>query len=179
MRINTKVRYAIRMLADIAHHEGEGPVALKDVAQRQQLPKLYLSQLAAPLKAASLLRSVWGNKGGYKLERPASQVTLLDIMEAVEGPVAVLDCVLDTNYCERADYCECIGVWRQINEAIVRTLEQYTLADLVHKTRLPSLEQGRLCRIDPPPQGRRDDIQRKRRRPHGNGKRKEHPVGKW
>jgi Rrf2 family protein len=177
MRINTKVRYAIRMMADIARHGSEGAVALKDVAARQQLPKLYLSQLAGPLKNASLLRSVWGNKGGYTLERPAARITLQDIMEAVDGPIGVLDCVLDPNLCERADYCECIGVWRQINEAIVRTLEQYTLADLVDKTRRPSLEQGRLCRIDPPRQERPDDMQRKPRRLRGEGKRKERPVG--
>jgi len=133
MRINTKVRYAIRMMADIAQ-QGQGePVPLKDVADRQGLSKLYLSQLAAPLRNASLLRSVWGNKGGYVLGRPVGEINLLDIIEAVDGPVGVIDCVLDPETCDRIDYCECIGVWRDINDAIVRILERYTLDDLIRR----------------------------------------------
>lgn len=148
MRINTKVRYAIRMMADIAKHGQGGPVRLKDVARRQQLSRVYLSQLSAPLRNASLLRSIWGNNGGFALARPASHITLLDIMEAVEGPVAVLDCVLDPGSCDRADYCECLGIWREVNEAIVKTLEHYSLADLIEKTRLASRQED-LCVIQP------------------------------
>lgn len=133
MKINTKVRYAIRMMADIAQQGQGDPVPLKEVADRQRLSKLYLSQLAAPLRNASLLRSVWGNKGGYVLGRPVGEINLLDIIEAVDGPVGVIDCVLDPESCDRIDYCECIGVWRDINEAIVRILERYTLEDLIHK----------------------------------------------
>ena len=64
MRINTRTRYAIRMMADIAKHGHGEPVTLKDVAEREDLSKLYLSQLTTALKSASLLKSVWGNKGG-------------------------------------------------------------------------------------------------------------------
>ena len=118
------------MMADIARYGHGEPVVLKDIADRQKLPKLYLSQLAAPLKSASLLKSVWGNRGGYTLGRGAGEISLLEIMEAVEGPVGVLDCVLDPGACERSDYCECIGVWREINEAVKRILSHYTLADI-------------------------------------------------
>ena len=131
MKINTRVRYAIRMMADIASR-GEGePVPLKEVAERQGLSKLYLSQLATPLRNASLLRSVWGNKGGYVLGRSAEEINLLEIIEAVDGPVGVLDCVLEPESCDRIDYCECIGVWRDINDAMTRILERYSLKDLI------------------------------------------------
>lgn len=130
MKINTKVRYAVRMMSDIAVNSADGPVPLKDVAERQGLSKLYLSQLAAPLRNASLLRSVWGNRGGYVLARPAAEITLLEIIEAVDGPVRVIDCVVDVDYCDRVDYCECIGVWRDINDSITRTLESHTLEDV-------------------------------------------------
>ncbi len=152
MRINTRVRYAIRMIADVAKHGGGGPIPLKDVARRQQISRLYLSQLAAPLKNASLLKSIWGNNGGFELGRPASKITLLEIMEAVDGPVAVLDCVLDPGACNRADYCECLGIWREVNEAIVKTLERYTLADLIDKTKQASRQEG-LCLTGPAPKG--------------------------
>jgi Rrf2 family transcriptional regulator, cysteine metabolism repressor len=139
MRLNTKVRYAIRMMADIAKHGGGQPVALKDVAERQDLPKHYLSQLTAPLKNASLLKSVWGNNGGYVLGRSASEISLLEIFQAVDGPIKIIDCVLDPGSCDRAEFCECVGVWRGVNDAIVQALEKYTLAHLVGRRR-PALD---------------------------------------
>jgi Rrf2 family cysteine metabolism transcriptional repressor len=131
MKINTRVRYAVRLMADIARHSSGEPVPLKEVAERQGLSKLYLSQLAVPLRNASLLKSVWGNKGGYVLGHPANEITMLDIIEAVDGPVSVIDCALTPESCDRSDYCDCISVWRDINEGIIRTLEKYTLEDLI------------------------------------------------
>ena len=175
MRINTRVRYAIRMMTDLARWGDREPTALKEVAQRQNLPKLYLSQLVAPLKRACLLRSVWGNKGGYSLARPASEIRLLDIIEAVDGPVALIDCLADAGGCERADYCECIAVWRDINQAVVGILEKHTLADLAGDAP-PSRE---LCRIISPAAEAHDEF------PHPGArtgdqerKRKTDPAGK-
>ena len=144
MKINTRVRYAIRMMADIAARGDGEPVPLKEVAERQGLSKLYLSQLATPLRNSSLLRSVWGNKGGYVLARPAADINLLEIIEAVDGPVGVLDCVLEPEACDRIDYCECIGVWRDINDAMTRILEKYSLEDLT-KQGEPELRPGGAC----------------------------------
>ena len=121
----------MRMMADIAENGAEGPVPLKDVARRQGLSRLYLSQLATPLRTASLLRSVWGNKGGYLLAHPAAEIRLLDVIEAVDGPVGIIDCVLDPESCERVARCETIGVWRDINNAISEVLNRYTLGDLI------------------------------------------------
>ena len=132
MRINTRVCYAIRLMADIARHTEAGrPVPLRDVAERQQLSRLYLSQLALPLRNSALVRSVWGNKGGFLLTRPAGEIRLLDIMEAVDGPVGIADCVLDPNYCGRVDTCDCFGVFCAVNKEITGTLARYTLQDLL------------------------------------------------
>jgi len=156
MKINTRVRYAIRMMADIAKNAAPDPVPLKDVAERQHLSKLYLSQLATPLRNAALLRSVWGNKGGYVLARPPAEISMLDIMEAVDGPIAVIDCVLEPESCDRIDYCECIGIWRDINEGIVRTLASYTLEDLIRGA--PSIRPGALCIARAKPQETIHDV---------------------
>ena len=145
MKINTRVRYAIRMMADIARYGDDKPVPLKDVASRQELSKLYLSQLAAPLRNASLLKSVWGNKGGYVLTRPAGEIHLREIIEAVDGPVSVIDCVIEPESCERSDRCETIAVWRDINQAIVDTLDKYTLQDLADFSQTHVAE-GAACR---------------------------------
>jgi Rrf2 family protein len=135
MKVGTRVRYALRLMADIAKYGHEGQVVtLKDVARRQHLSRLYLSQLTIPLKHAALLRSVWGNKGGYMLARPAAEIRLLDIVEAVDGPVCVLDCVLEPQACARTDECECLDVWRDVNERIVSALVSRTLEDVVART---------------------------------------------
>jgi len=144
VKINTRVRYAVRMMADIAAHSAKGPVPLREVSERQGISRLYLSQLAAPLRNSGLLRSVWGNKGGYLPTRPPSEITLLEIIEAVDGPVAVLDCVVDAGFCDRAPECAPLSVWRDINAAIIRILEQYTLEDLVHPSKAGNPAQA-LC----------------------------------
>jgi len=131
MKINTRVRYAVRLMADVMKHQKDGNVPLGDVARRQNLSKRYLSQLAIHLKNAQLLKSVWGMNGGYRLARPPAEIRMLDIMEAVEGPVSVIDCVTDPDSCNRYDYCECYNVWREINNGITNTLAKYTLDDLL------------------------------------------------
>jgi Rrf2 family protein len=119
------------MMADIAKNGDGNPVPLKDVARRQGLSKLYLSQLASPLRNAALLKSVWGNRGGYVLTRPAGEINVREIMEAVDGPVSVIDCVVEPGSCDRNEFCESIGVWRDINGAIIEILQKYTLNDLI------------------------------------------------
>ena len=136
MKISTRVRYAVRLMADIARygHEGE-PVPLKDIARRQRLSRLYLAQLVIPLRNAALVRSVWGNKGGFLLVRPADRIKLLDIVEAVDGPICILDCLSGKDYCSRSDSCECVGLWREVNAGIVKVLSSRTLEDLItHKS---------------------------------------------
>jgi Rrf2 family protein len=124
-------------MADISKYGGEDPVPLRDVAERQRLSKLYLSQLTAPLKNASLLKSVWGNKGGYLLARPAGRIRLLDIIQAVHGPIELTGHLQNSNYCDRIDDCGCSGIWRQINEEIIHILSKHTLEDLISRGDIP------------------------------------------
>jgi len=134
MKVSAKVEYALRLMADIARYGHDGQVVpLKDVARRQQLSKLYLAQLTIPLKHAELLKSVWGNKGGFLLARAPAKINLLDIVEAVDGPVSVLDCLHDPGICKRSKGCECIGVWRDVNSGIVNALAARTLEDVVSR----------------------------------------------
>jgi Rrf2 family protein len=119
-------------MADIARHGGGGrPVPIRDVAERQQLSRHYLAQLAMPLRDSNLIKSVWGQKGGFLLTRPAGEIRLLDIVEAVDGPVGIADCVLDPNYCDRVATCDCFGVFCAINRKIASTLNEFTLQDML------------------------------------------------
>lgn len=135
MNLSTRVRYAVRLMADIAAHgTGERPVPLKEVAARQGLSKAYLSQLAIPLRNAALLRTVWGNRGGFLLGRPAAQITVLDIAEAVDGAISIIDCAVDPSYCGRSCTCSAIGLWKKLNEEIVRILSGETVEGLVSES---------------------------------------------
>lgn len=135
MILSTRVRYAVRLMTDIARHgDAETPVPIREVAERQGLSRIYLSQLTIPLRNAALLRSVWGNKGGFFLGRPMSEIRVLDIVEAVDGPVCVIDCAVDPNYCNRSARCEALGVWRSLNDGIIAILSNHTLEDLTRRT---------------------------------------------
>jgi Rrf2 family cysteine metabolism transcriptional repressor len=118
------------MMAALGSECQDGPVSLKDIAARHDLPKLYLPQLTGPLKHANLLKSVWGNKGGFELARPASAISLREVFEAVDGPVSILDCVADPGACSHSSSCKCRSVWQEINDAIVSILDKYTIEDL-------------------------------------------------
>ena len=130
MKVNTRARYALRMMADIMKHEDGEPVPLKDVAKRENLSQRYLSQLAIHLKNAQLLKSVWGMNGGYMLGLEPEEIRILDIIVAVDGPINIIDCIVEETPCERAPFCECNVLWQDINDTITNRLAHYTLADL-------------------------------------------------
>ena len=102
MKLSTRTRYAVRAMIELAQHDAPGPLQLKIIAQRQEISVKYLEQLMAVLKAAGLVNSIRGSRGGYELARASNQITLSDILHCVEGPVATVDCVEDTNRCARA-----------------------------------------------------------------------------
>ena len=132
VKISTKGRYALRMLADIAEHQPDGYVALKDVAERQDISKKYLEQIALPLSQAGMLRAVRGHRGGYKLARPASEYTVEAILLAVEGTLSPVSCLEDAeNRCERCERCRTLPVWQGLDRAISAYLRGITLADVV------------------------------------------------
>jgi Rrf2 family protein len=132
MKLSTRARYALRLMLDVAKYGKQGvPVSLAAVAERTDLSRGYLEQLAMGLKNARLLRGLCGKQGGYLLARPAPQITLREIIEAVIGPLRILDCLEDDTTCMRAEACECRLVYALINQRIVEVLQEFTLADMV------------------------------------------------
>jgi Rrf2 family protein len=140
MRLTTRARYALRMMLDLARHGGlERPVSLAAVAERTDISRGYLEQLAMALRNARLVRGVAGRYGGYRLTEPPERITVGQIVEAATGPVCVVDCVDDPMSCPRAEDCECRLVYGLVNERIAEVLREYTLADLLD----PSWATGR------------------------------------
>ncbi|MFB3883396.1 MAG: Rrf2 family transcriptional regulator [Armatimonadota bacterium] len=130
MKLSTKARYALRSMIELALREGAGPQLLRDVAQAQRLSPKYLEQLTIPLRHAGLLRTERGPKGGCELARPATRITALDVVTAVEGPLHLLECVGDRNACDRTATCAARQLWMRAGEAISEVLAGTTLADL-------------------------------------------------
>lgn len=135
MKMSTKGRYGVRLMLDLALHNGGGPVMLKDIARRQGISEKYLWNLINPLKTVGLVQSIRGARGGYKLAKKPSEISLKDIMKVLEGPLCLVDCVENPSTCERSPTCITRDVWCEASENFMKTLEAMTLEKLVDRHR--------------------------------------------
>ncbi len=134
MKISTKGRYALRMMLDLAEHQGDGYIALKDIAERQNVSKKYLEQIVPILNKADILNTNRGYQGGYRLARTPDQYTVGDILRITEGSISPVAC-LDKNpvECERAAECATLPVWQGLYKVITDYLDGITLQDILDK----------------------------------------------
>lgn len=135
MKLSTKGRYGVRLMLDLALHNGEGPVLLKDIARRQGISEKYLWNLINPLKTVGLVHSIRGAHGGYKLAKDPSEISLKDIMKVLEGPLCLVDCVDNPSTCERSPLCITRDVWCEASQNFMKTLEAMTLEKMVERQR--------------------------------------------
>jgi Rrf2 family protein len=115
---------------ELALREGQGPVQLREVARAQSISPKYLEQLAIALHHAGLVITERGPSGGYRLARPAGDITALDVVQAVEGPLSLIDCLGRSNACERSRACATRELWARVEQAIQEELAGTTLAEL-------------------------------------------------
>jgi len=134
MKFPSRLKYALRMLVEISHRSDKGePVRLTEISKCTGVSRNYLHQLTVQLKTHSLLVGFSGRKGGYRLARPADEITILDVMTATLGPVELSECVASPKSCLWADLCECRNTWVEIDSKINAVLADYTVADLSNK----------------------------------------------
>ncbi len=134
MRVSTRGDYASRALLFLALHvDTDGPIAVRDIAQRTGLPQPYLEQILLALKGAGLVRSKRGVGGGYVLARSAEDITLSQIVSAVDGPIVAGDFGLphENGACEHEGQCVLLAVWADVGEHMSAFLGSFTLADMV------------------------------------------------
>lgn len=131
MRISTKGRYGARLMLELALYYGKGPVLLKDIAKREEISEGYLEHLLPSLKAAGLVNSSRGAHGGYTLAKTPSEITLREVVQALEGPLSPAECVHTPNVCQRVRSCVTRDIWKKLGEKISQTLESVTLKDMV------------------------------------------------
>ena len=133
MKLSTRGRYATRALLDLALHQEEAPVLLKDIAQRQLISLPYLEHLITPLVAAGIVRSTRGARGGVSLAKPPKQVKLSEVIQLLEGSIAPVECVNNPEICSRSKSCVTRDIWGELKQAINGVLESTTLQDLVER----------------------------------------------
>ena len=132
MRLTTKGRYAVTAMLDLALHKNEGPVSLADISQRQAISLSYLEQLFSKLRKSSLVSSVRGPGGGYKLERQSKSIGIAEIIDAVNESVDTTKCG-GSGDCKGGEICLTHYLWEDLSEQIHTFLEGISLADLVEK----------------------------------------------
>ncbi|MDI3280045.1 MAG: Rrf2 family transcriptional regulator [Bacillota bacterium] len=139
MRLSTRGRYGLRAMVDLALHYGQGPVALKSIADRQNVSDHYLEQLMGSLRKAGLVSSVRGAQGGYELVRRPAEITVGDVVRALEGPIAPVECVSEAadaaSVCGMINTCVTRLVWAKLRDSIAEVLDSITLEDLCAEAR--------------------------------------------
>lgn len=130
--ISTRGRYSIRILLDLAEHQGDGYIPMKEVAKRQEISLKYVERMMPDLKKAGLIDSIHGTGGGYRLARSPEEVTLWEVLVLAEGDMAPVACLQkDAEICDRAAECKTLPVWEGYYEMTRKYFSGITLADLM------------------------------------------------
>lgn len=133
MKLSTKGRYGTRALLDIALHDEEGLIPLKEIAHRQQISLSYLEHLITPLIEGGIIKSSRGIGGGVSLVKSPEQIKLSEVIRLLEGSLAPVKCVADPTVCNRSEFCVTRDVWSEIKTAMDGVLESTTLQDLIER----------------------------------------------
>lgn len=131
MKLSAKGRYGIHAMYDLAECGAESPQAIKAIAERQQIPEAYLEQLFGKLRRDELVTSVRGAQGGYLLSRPPNEITVGQVLRALEGDLAVVDCLLEDDLCDKACSCPTRTVWQKVHEGVNNIVDGITLQDML------------------------------------------------
>lgn len=131
MKISTKGRYAVRLMLDLALDDGESPIRLKEIAERQGISDKYLEQIISILNKAGYVKSVRGPMGGYRLVRKPEQYTVGEILCLTEGSLSPVECAgAGGGTCKRQEKCASQILWKKLNDAIYQVVDGVTLKDL-------------------------------------------------
>ena len=135
MKISTKIRYGTRAMLELACHYGGGPVELKEIAKKENISLKYLEQVIIPLRTAGLVKSVRGSKGGYSLAKPPSEICVNDLVEILEGPINLVECLNDPKICQKSPICVTRDIWKEVSDRINGVFQSITLQDMINRKR--------------------------------------------
>ncbi len=132
MMVSTKGRYALRVMVDLAEHQSEGYIPLKEIADRQKISGKYLEAILRVLVRERFLIGLRGKGGGYKLSRPPEQYTVGSIIRLTEGSLAPVSCLEEySDQCPRTSHCRTLPMWKKFHQVVDEFFDGYTIADLM------------------------------------------------
>ena len=137
MKLSTKGRYGLRAMVDLAVHSETGPVSIQSIANRQDISVSYLEQLVGKMRRAGLVTSVRGATGGYRLAKSPSEISVGDVLRALEGTLDAVDCPgnLEVYTCKASQKCVTKYVWKKINESISQAVDTIMIEQLVQESK--------------------------------------------
>lgn len=141
MKLSTKGRYGVKAMVDLAINYGEQPISIKSISERQSISEYYLEQLFSSLRHAKLIKSVRGAQGGYILNRAPEEITIYDVINVLEGPIEISDCIED-GACNKVDCCATRLLWKKIKNSIDSVTTSITLKDIVDDYNEITLNKG-------------------------------------
>ncbi len=134
LHFSTRGEYGVRLMVELARHHGGGPVSLSEMADHEALPRQYLEQLVVSLRAAGLVTSTRGARGGYQLSRDPDTIRMSEVLRALEGPIAPMVCASEdpahAGLCGRTSFCNVNVLWSRVRDAVIGALDSLSLADL-------------------------------------------------
>ncbi len=133
IKISTRGRYGLEAILDLAIHVSEGPVNLKSISERQGISDKYLEQLFIALKRDKIVDSIRGAQGGYILSKDPGDISVKDVLDVLEGPLAPVDCIIEDkeNQCDRFEGCVTKVLWKKLMDELNSITESVTIGDLV------------------------------------------------
>lgn len=120
---------------ELASHYGEGPIELKEIAKKENISLKYLEQVINSLRTGGLVKAIRGSKGGYSLAKSPSEICLYDVVETLEGPLNLLECLNDSKACQKTPSCVTRDIWMEVSDAIAKIFYSVTLEDMVNRRR--------------------------------------------
>ncbi len=130
MKFSTRMRYGLRALLELAGTDGEKAVSLGTLAGSQNLSVKYLENLFNALKNAGLVHSIRGARGGYRLARPAEDISVLEVVHALEGNVQLVECVGNSRFCDQTRHCLTRPLWEDLSGVLEQRMREISLAEL-------------------------------------------------
>ena len=133
MKLSTKGRYGVKAMFELARNYGNEPLSIKAIAEKQSISEYYLEQLFGSLRKAGLITSSRGAMGGYVLSRDPSEISVADILNVLEGPIEISECITDDEMnCSNAHYCATRLLWMKISSSVNDVINSVTLMDMVN-----------------------------------------------
>ena len=131
MKLSTRSRYGTRMMLDLASHYEEGPVQIGEIAKREDISVKYLEQLIIPLKKNGFVKSLRGPKGGHMLAKHPGDISMGEVVRALEGGIDLTVCIENPDECTRSSRCAARGLWEETTKVMYEKLDSVTLLELI------------------------------------------------